>query len=265
MSTLHALSKRPQDLTDLDFWEIVNHGIAKPGEPSRIWTPSEQAVQETLQTEYFFDPQVEESIGIWDAKIGRNVPKGLMICSTDIRRRNERGEVTGAWRSGHIITTAGKTALVIGSGFGDDAEQLAAWGFKTTGFDISKTVIEATRKRYPKSHVEYVVADLFDPPSAWLHNFDFVLEIYTVQALPAELRRGAIEKIAQFVKPGGSLLVIARGRAENEPEGQGPPWPVTREELARFERAGLTEVSFEDYAEPEPPWVRRFRGLYRRP
>jgi hypothetical protein len=111
VSTLHALSKRPQDLTDLDFWEIVNHGIAKPGEPSRIWTPSEQAVQETLQTEYFFDPQVEESIGIWDAKIGRNVPKGLMICSTDIRRRNERGEVTGAWRSGHIITTAGKTAL----------------------------------------------------------------------------------------------------------------------------------------------------------
>ena len=168
------------------------------------------------------------------------------------------------WKK-HPLETAGKTALVIGSGFGDDAEQLAAWGFKTTGFDISKTVIEATRKRYPKSHVEYVVADLFDPPSAWLHNFDFVLEIYTVQALPAELRRGAIEKIAQFVKPGGSLLVIARGRAENEPEGQGPPWPVTREELARFERAGLTEVSFEDYAEPEPPWVRRFRGLYRRP
>ena len=168
------------------------------------------------------------------------------------------------WKK-HAQETAGKTALVIGSGFGDDAEQLAAWGFKTTGFDIAKTAIDATRKRYPKSHVEYVVADLFDPPSAWLHNFDFVLEIYTVQALPAELRRGAIEKIAQFVKPGGSLLVIARGRAENEPEGQGPPWPVTREELARFERAGLTEVSFEDYAEPEPPWVRRFRGLYRRP
>ena len=135
------------------------------------------------------------------------------------------------WKK-HPLETAGKTALVIGSGFGDDAEQLAAWGFKTTGFDIAKTAIDATRKRYPKSHVEYVVADLFDPPSAWLHNFDFVLEIYTVQALPAALRRGAIEKIAQFVKPGGSLLVIARGRAENEPEGQGPPWPVTREELA---------------------------------
>jgi SAM-dependent methyltransferase len=167
------------------------------------------------------------------------------------------------WRA-HPLETAGKRALVVGSGFGDDSEQLAAWGFKTTGFDISKTAVEATKKRYPKTHVEYVVADLFDPPPSWIHAFDFVLEIYTVQALPAQLRAGAIEKIAQFVVPGGRLLVIARGRAENEPEGQGPPWPLTRAELDGFRRAGLDEESFEDYSEPEPPWVRRFRALYRR-
>ena len=168
------------------------------------------------------------------------------------------------WKA-HPLETAGKRALVVGSGFGDDAEQLAAWGFKTTGFDISKTAIEATKKRYPETRVEYVVADLFQPPAGWLRAFDFVLEIYTVQALPANLRPGAIEKIAQFVSPGGRLLVIARGRAEDEPEGQGPPWPVTCEELDGFRRAGLEEESFEDYAEPEPPWVRRFRALYRRP
>ena len=167
------------------------------------------------------------------------------------------------WKD-HPLETAGKRALVVGSGFGDDAEQLAAWGFKTTGFDISKTAIEATRRRYPRTQVEYVVADLFDPPSAWLRGFDFVLEIYTVQALPAELRPKAIEKIAQFVRPGGHLLVIARGRAKDEPEGQGPPWPLTREELAGFGRAGLKEVTFEDYVEPEPSAVRRFRALYRR-
>jgi hypothetical protein len=28
------------------------------------------------------------------------------------------------------------------------------------------------------------VADLFNPPSEWKHHFDFVLEIYTIQALP---------------------------------------------------------------------------------
>ena len=168
------------------------------------------------------------------------------------------------WRA-HPLATAGKRALVIGSGFGDDAEQLAAWGFKTTGFDISKTAIENTKKRYPQTRVEYIVADLFNPPASWNGAFDFVLEIYTVQAFPAELRPKAVEAISRFVAPGGQLLVIARGREEGEPEGQGPPWPLTRAEMDGFVRAVLQEESFEDYAEPEPPWVRRFRALYRRP
>ena len=162
------------------------------------------------------------------------------------------------------LETAGKRALVVGSGLGDDSEQLAAWGFSTTAFDISPTAIAATKKRYPDTKVEYVVADLFDPPPAWLRGFDFVLEVYTVQAFTGDLRARAIAKITEFVAPGGRLLVIARGRAEDEPEGQGPPWPLTREEVDGFLGAGLIEESFEDYAEPEPPWVRRFRALYRR-
>ncbi|HEY6905511.1 MAG TPA: methyltransferase domain-containing protein, partial [Candidatus Acidoferrales bacterium] len=89
------------------------------------------------------------------------------------------------WKE-HAYETAGKRALVIGSGFGDDAEQLVAWGFKTTGFDVSKTATEWAKKRFPKTQVEYVVADLFDPPANWLQSFDFVLEIYTVQSFPAE-------------------------------------------------------------------------------
>jgi SAM-dependent methyltransferase len=171
--------------------------------------------------------------------------------------------LTVFWNA-HPLETAGKRALVIGSGYGDDSEQLAAWGFATTGFDISKTAIEATKKRYPNTRVEYVVADLFISPAAWLRKFDFVLEVFTVQALVGDLRAGAIKQIAQFVAPGGHLLVIARGREENEPEGPGPPWPLTRAELDGFRRAGLEEMSFEEYADPEPPWVRRFRALYRR-
>jgi SAM-dependent methyltransferase len=164
----------------------------------------------------------------------------------------------------HPLPTADQRALVIGSGLGDDSEQLAAWGFKTTAFDISPTAIAATRKRYPNSAVEYVVADLFDPPVAWRRAFDFVLEVYTVQAFTGELRARAVAKIAELVAPHGQLLVIARGREEGEPEGQGPPWPLTRDEIDSFLRAGLAEESFEDYADPEPPWVRRFRALYRR-
>jgi SAM-dependent methyltransferase len=164
----------------------------------------------------------------------------------------------------HPLETAGKAALVIGSGLGDDSEQLAFWGFTTTAFDISKTAIAATQRRYIHTKVQYVEADLFTPPASWLRAFDFVLEVYTVQAFTGDLRARAIAKIAEFVAPGGQLLVIARGRAEDEPEGQGPPWPLKRSEMDGFLRAGLAEESFEDYAEPEPPWVRRFRALYRR-
>jgi SAM-dependent methyltransferase len=167
------------------------------------------------------------------------------------------------WKA-HPFETAGKSALVIGSGFGEDAEEIAAWGFQTTGFDIAKTAIAAAKKRFPNSTVEYVVADLFDPPPAWRHSFDFVFETNTLQALPASLRPRAAAKIAEFVKPGGMLLVIARGREKDEPEGE-LPWPLTREEFADFVRAGLKETSFDDFADPEPPWVRRFRVVYKRP
>jgi SAM-dependent methyltransferase len=192
-------------------------------------------------------------------------------------QEGERGEAVVPWGDGtpnphvvefwqkHPLETAGKTALVIGSGFGDDAEQLAKWGFKTTGFDIAPTAIEKAKERYPNSPVHCVVADLFDPPREWVGAFDFVLEIYTIQSFTGDLRCKSIDAIANFVAPGGRLLVIARGRGEEEPEVPGPPWPLTREEMDRFRRAGLEEEIFDDYAEPEPPWVRRFRVLYRRP
>ena len=134
----------------------------------------------------------------------------------------------------------------------------------TTGFDISPTAIEKAKQRYPQSRVKYVVADLFDPPRNWIGAFDFVLEIYTIQSFTGDLRARSIDAMARFVAPGGHLLAIARGRDDNEPETPGPPWPLTREEIDGFKRAGLVEDSFEDYPEPEPPWVRRFRALYRR-
>jgi SAM-dependent methyltransferase len=158
----------------------------------------------------------------------------------------------------------GKMALVIACGLGDDAEQLAAWGFTTTAFDISETAIQMARKRSPQSAVNYRVADLFQPPAKWEQKFDFVFEANTVQALPAEIRAGAIQRIAAFVRPGGRVLAIVRGRESDEPEGE-LPWPLTREEMNEFLRAGLTEESFEEYFDNEEPPARRFRGLYTRP
>src|SRR6266481_8493149 len=167
------------------------------------------------------------------------------------------------WKT-HPLPTAGKTALTIGSGLGDDAEQLAAWGFRTAAFDISETAIRASRKRFPATSVEYCAANLLAPPAAWCRTFDFVFEANTLQVLPAALRPRAIENIAGFLRPGGLLLLIARGREPSDPEGQ-IPWPLTRAELSAFTMADLEELSFEDFLELEDsadPPVRRFRVLY---
>ena len=100
-------------------------------------------------------------------------------------------------------------------------------------------------------------------PAEWKGSFDFVLESYTLQVLPPDLRPDAIRQIASFVSPGGILLVIARGREPNDPPGN-MPWPLTKDELAVFQSVGLKELRFEDYVDDETPPVRRFRATYRR-
>ena len=166
------------------------------------------------------------------------------------------------WLNQQRVVGSGR-AIKVGSGLGDDAEELSRRGFKTTAFDISESAIAWSRKRFPQSSVSYVVTDLFSKPTEWEAKFDFVLESYTLQVLPPNLRADAARCIASFVATGGTLLVIARGREPNEPEGK-MPWPLTKDELSLFETQGLKKVTFEDYMDSEDPPVRRFRATYRR-
>jgi SAM-dependent methyltransferase len=135
--------------------------------------------------------------------------------------------------------TAGRRALVIGCGFGDDAEELARRGFEVSAFDFSPTAIGRARGRFPDSAVEYRVADLFDLPAEWRERFDLVVEIRTVQSLPIADRRAGVAAIAATVAPGGRLWLFALGRETHLP-GEHRPWPVVPAELAGFEAAGLT-------------------------
>jgi len=109
------------------------------------------------------------------------------------------------WLEANPLKGSGHKALVIGSGLGDDAEKLSRHGFDVTAFDISPTAIDWCRKRYPKSKVHYMIADLFERPSEWKHAYDFVLESYTIQSLPLPLREKTIAAIAPLVGPGGTL------------------------------------------------------------
>ncbi|REK18218.1 MAG: class I SAM-dependent methyltransferase [Planctomycetota bacterium] len=168
-----------------------------------------------------------------------------------------------AWLETQPLSALGKHALVVGCGLGDDAEELAACGLQVTAFDVSDTAIAWCRKRFPHSSVDYVTADLLALPPAWRGAFSFVFEAYTLQVLPPELRAGAVAAVAECLAPGGTLLVVARGRDPEDDPGS-MPWPLLRTDLQGFRTAGLDRVSFEDYHDAEDPPVRRFRAVYRR-
>jgi SAM-dependent methyltransferase len=154
--------------------------------------------------------------------------------------------------------------LVVGCGLGDDAEYLSKLGAKVTAFDLSQTAIDWCQHRFPTSQVNYQAVDLFTAPAEWKFGFDLVIEIYTIQALPANIRPQAIKCIGNFVAPNGKLFVVCRGR-DPEDACDNLPFPLTKDELNRFTDTGLKQVSFEDSIDTlDTTPTRRFRIVYER-
>jgi SAM-dependent methyltransferase len=143
------------------------------------------------------------------------------------------------WANARDLAGGGREAVVVGCGYGADAEFLALLGFRTTGFDFAPTAIAAARRKYPVSQVAYVVADVLDLPREWQGRFDLVVESLTVQSMPPEQHTTAAQSIAALVAPHGTLLVLATAREEGS-EANGPPWPLTRAELEEFASGDLT-------------------------
>ena len=150
-----------------------------------------------------------------------------------------------------------RTALVVGCGLGDDARFLHDLGFNVTAFDISKTAIEWARKIHSDTDIKFFTADLFDPPNEWFQAFEYVLEVYTIQPLPLEIRPQVIDAIANFVKFDGKLLIVTRGRETDEIPTE-LPWALSKKDLSRFDENHLQEISFVEMLGDEEPPIRRF-------
>ena len=229
------------------------------------------------------------SVGVWTTQPTRNrlgLPsrKGPQVRRVRVRRVSDRewferlyvaaeggGEPVpwdrGAphylleeWAQDRGLAGEGRRALVVGCGMGRDSEYLGGLGFATVAFDFSPTAIDAVKRRFPRSPVEYRVADLLDPPPDWDAAFDLVVESLTVQSLPVALRAAAIAKVRRFVAPGGSLLVIAAVK-DDRPDRPDGPWPLTREEVASFAGDGLELTELGDFRDAD---AHRWRAELRR-
>lgn len=156
------------------------------------------------------------------------------------------------WVRDRGITGGGRRALVIACGLGADSEYLSRLGFDTDAFDISETAIRTALDRYPDSPVRYRVADMFNPPAEWVSAFDLVVEIFTVQALPRDMRPQSIHAVRRFVAPAGTLLVIAAKQPDGADLDEGPPWPLTRLDIEAFAADDMSMVSLEEL--PDTHW-----------
>jgi SAM-dependent methyltransferase len=159
-------------------------------------------------------------------------------------------------------TLPGSRTLVVGCGLGDDAAYLAGQGYRVIAFDISHSAIEAARRRFPTSPVDFRVADLLNPPAEWRQHFDLVVETYTTQSLPVRLRPTVVLHVGRFVGPGGRLVVLAAA-SEADESVDGPPWPLSRADVESFAVEGLELVSIEEFR--DPPDTHRWRAVFARP
>jgi SAM-dependent methyltransferase len=187
-----------------------------------------------------------------------------------------RGEVSMPWdrTQPHDLLAAyvaggdgsGKKAVVVGAGYGADAEHLASLGWATTAFDISPAAVAATRERYPDSAVDYRVADLLDLPADLVRAFDLVVEIYTIQALHGSVRAGAVAGVRRLVAPGGTLFVVQIVREDDEEVAAEPPWLLNRAEMEGIEGDGLVAESLDRLPNSAQPELRdRWRMLLTHP
>jgi SAM-dependent methyltransferase len=191
----------------------------------------------------------------WFERLYAESEHGAAIVPWDRDRPNPQ---LAEWASGH--DGAGRRAVVVGCGLGRDAELLAGLGYRTTGFDLSATAIRLARQRHDGTSVRYEVADLLHLPESYLSAFDLVVESYTVQSVPDPLRARLIGAVPRLVAPGGTLLVIAARGEQRAVDG--PPFPLTRDEVDAFAADGLEPVRVEALVDDEG--TARWRAEFRR-
>ncbi|MGH3508570.1 MAG: class I SAM-dependent methyltransferase [Nocardioidaceae bacterium] len=177
--------------------------------------------------------------------------------------RGDPSQLVEEYLWAHPAPATRRRALVVGAGLGRDAELLGALGWEATAFDVSPAAVRMTRARFPTTPVDYVVADLLEPPAEWREAFDLVVESMTVQSLPEQLRPMATRAVGSFVGVGGLLLVVAAARLDPT-EAPGPPWPLTRAQVEAFAQEGIAVRTIELIPDAAEPAVHRWRAVFTR-
>ena len=166
------------------------------------------------------------------------------------------------WMEQHSTQPIG-SALIVGCGLGEDAVYLAEKGWKVTGFDLSESAISWVKEMHPHQSITWEVGDLLNPKSHWMQQFDLVLEVHILQAIPQEFRIPASKNLAPLVGQNGTLICIGRMTdSSKDIQIDGPPWPL---EISFIESLGQQLIPINMYStQYDGEEHLRFRAVWKR-
>jgi SAM-dependent methyltransferase len=106
--------------------------------------------------------------------------------------------------SGVPSPAPGATALDVGTGAGRWANLLAEAGYRTTGIDLQRRLVEDNRRRFPQIEFHVVAAQDYEPEAP----FDLVSSVTVLQHVPVDQQIAAIRRLHRITKPGGHAIVL---------------------------------------------------------
>jgi SAM-dependent methyltransferase len=121
---------------------------------------------------------------------------------------------------------------VPGCGSGHDVRALGAPSNYVLGIDLATRAIAKANSRPRIANEEYLLADLFDLPSKFDRQFDWIFEHTCFCAIDPAMRQDYVETVVRLLKPQGKLFAIFFLNPDHD--ASGPPYGVSREELEKF-------------------------------
>ena len=122
------------------------------------------------------------------------------------------------------------TVGVPGCGLGHDVRAWAQAGFAAFGFDVAPSAVRLAAEKTTAAGLvaEFQPADFLrdEPP----FQFDWLFEHTLFCAIHPGERDDYVRAVLRWLKPGGQYLAVNYIIIEDD---QGPPFPVTRDELVR--------------------------------
>jgi SAM-dependent methyltransferase len=122
--------------------------------------------------------------------------------------------------------------FVPGCGSGHDVRALSTADNHVLGIDLATRAMTKATARPKVGNEEYLLADLFELPPKFNHQFDWVFEHTCFCAIDPTQRKAYVEVIVRLLRPGGMLLAIFFINPDHAEDG--PPYRVSTAELEEF-------------------------------